>query len=312
MSLNRIKIKNETNLRWPKIIIAILSSIGIVDTGSITLKNWGLFNSLSCPGVNKGCDAVLNSPWGTLIKNDQINIPLSFAGLLTYSTILLIVLILSLKIISPKQKIYKNLWWLLYLISCGSSVFSILLISIMIIKIKSFCFFCLLSAILSFSIFILTIIGARFDNRETMFYRGLIVAFTVLIGGLIWSNQVDPARANEINLSNEKVSPQITTVSSRGKINFAKYLYDNNIVMYSAYWCPHCNDQKQLFGKKAVEELIIVECAKDGKDNQYKLCQEKGIEGFPSWEINNQIYSGTRSLNELAEMTNYDGDINFE
>ena len=312
MSLNTIKITNEKNLKWPKTLIAILSTIGIADTGSITLKNWGLLNSLSCPGVNKGCDAVLNSPWGTLIKNNQYNIPLSFAGFLTYSTILLIVLILSLKVISPKQKIYKDFWWLLYLISCGSSVFSILLISIMIVKIKSFCFFCLLSAILSFSIFILTIIGARFDNRETMFYRGLIVAFTVLIGGLIWSNQVDPARANEINLSRENVSPPITTLSSIEKINFAKYLNDNNVVMYSAYWCPHCNDQKQLFGKKAVEELLIVECAKDGKNNQYKLCQEKGIEGFPSWEINNQIYSGTMSLNELAKMTNYDGDINFE
>ena len=312
MSLNTIKIKNEKNLKWPKILIAILSTIGIVDTGSITLKNWGLFNSLSCPGVNKGCEAVLNSPWGTLIKNDQYDIPLSFAGLLTYSTILLIVLILSLKIISPKQKIYKSFWWLLYLISCGSSVFSILLISIMIIKIKSFCFFCLLSAILSFSIFILTIIGARFDNRETMFYRGLIVAFAVLMGGLIWSNQVDPSRANEINLSNERVSPAITTVSSKEKINFAKFLNENNIVMYSAYWCPHCHDQKQLFGKKAVENLKIVECAKDGKNNNYKLCQEKGIEGFPSWEIDNEIYSGTVSLNELANMTNYDGDINFE
>ncbi len=312
MSLNTIKIKNEKSLKWPKILIAILSTIGIADTSSITLKNWGLFNSLSCPGINNGCDAVLNSPWGTLIKTDQLNIPLSFAGLLTYSTILFIILILSLKIISPKQKIYKYCWWLLYLISCGSSVFSILLISIMIIKIKSFCFFCLLSAILSFSIFILTIIGARFDNRETMFYRGLIIAFTVLMGGLIWSNQVDPSRANEINFSNERVSPPITTVSSKQKINFAKFLRDNNVVMYSAYWCPHCNDQKQLFGKKAVDELLIVECAKDGKDNNYKLCQEKEIEGFPSWEINNQILSGTISLNELAEMTSYNGDINFE
>ena len=312
MSLNTIKIRNEKNLKWPKILIAILSTIGIADTGSITLKNWGLFNSLSCPGVNKGCEAVLNSPWGTLINNGQINIPLSFAGLITYSTILFIVLILSLKIISPKQRIYKNFWWLLYLISCGSSVFSILLITIMVIKIKSFCFFCLLSAILSFSIFILTIIGARFDSRETMFYRGLIVAFTVLIGGLVWSNQVDPARAKEINLSNGRVSPEITTVSSKEKVNFAEFLTDNNIVMYSAYWCPHCHDQKQLFGKKAVEKLIIVECAKDGKNNKYELCQEKGIEGFPSWEIKNDIYSGTMSLNELAKMTNYDGDVNFE
>ncbi len=105
---------------------------------------------------------------------------------------------------------------------------------------------------------------------------------------------------------------QMCAAHNVGKINFAKFLNDKNIVMYSAYWCPHCNDQKQLFGKKAVEELIIVECAKDGKNNQYNLCQEKGIEGFPSWEINNKIYSGTMSLNELAEMTNYDGDINFE
>jgi len=145
-----------------------------------------------------------------------------------------------------------------------------------------------------------------------MFYRGLIVAFTVLIGGLIWSNQVDPARANQINLSNEKVSPEITTISTKEKINFAKYLSENKIVMYSAYWCPHCNDQKQLFGKQAFEELIIVECAKDGKNNNYKLCQEKAIEGFPSWEINNEIYSGTRSLEELAQMTNYKGSLNFE
>jgi len=145
-----------------------------------------------------------------------------------------------------------------------------------------------------------------------MFYRGLIVAFTVLIGGLIWSNQVDPVRANEINISNEKVSPVVKTVSSKEKINFAKFLSDNNIVMYSAYWCPHCHDQKELFGKKAVEELIIVECAKDGKNNKYNLCQEKGIEGFPSWEINNEIYSGTMNLDELADMTAYDGDVNFE
>ena len=82
--------------------------------------------------------------------------------------------------------------------------------------------------------------------------------------------------------------------------------------MYSAYWCPHCHDQKQLFGEEATNFLTVIECAKDGKDSQYSLCQEKSIEGFPSWEINGEIFSGTRDLNELAEMTNYRGDINFE
>ena len=312
MSLNQIKIKNEKVQKWPGVFIAIFSTIGLVDTASITLKNWGLFNSLSCPGINKGCESVLNSPWGTLFKTEQYNIPLSLGGFFTYSSILIIILILNLKIIKSKTNHSRFLWWLIYLISCGASIFSILLINIMFTKIEAFCIFCLLSAILSFSIFILSIIGARFENRETMFYRGLIVGFAVLIGGLIWSNHVDPSRANDITTSAENMSPAITTRSSLQKINFAKFLSANKIVMYSAYWCPHCHDQKQLFGKEATEFLTVVECAKDGKNNQYSLCQTKEIEGFPSWEINNNIYSGTRNLNELAEMTNYEGDTNFK
>ncbi len=310
MNINKINSSNEKIIKWPKIVIALLSTIGIVDTGSITLKNWGFFSSLSCPGLN-GCDAVLNSPWGTLYSNNQINIPLSLAGLITYSLILLVTIILTLKIFPPKQKISKALWWFLYLISCGSSVFSFLLITIMFFKIESFCIFCILSALLSFSIFILTIIGARFENRETMFYRGITIGFIVLLGGLIWSNQVDPAKASKIIDPVEKTSPPVTTKSSKQKIDFARFLNENKIIMYSAYWCPHCHDQKQLFGKSASKELTIIECAKDGFDSQYEICREKEIEGFPSWEINNKIYSGTRDLEELVNMTGYAGDTNF-
>ena len=310
MAINQIKSSRENSTKWPRIVIALLSTIGIVDTGSITMKNWGLFSSLSCPGEN-GCDVVLNSPWGTLFRNNQFNLPLSLAGLITYSSILLITILLTLNIFSPKEKLNKSLWWFLYLISCGASVFSILLINIMFFKIQAFCIFCILSALLSFSIFILTIIGAKFENRETMFFRGIIIAFIVLLSGLIWSNQVDPSKAEGIIDPIEKSSPVVTTASSTQKIDFAKFLNANNITMYSAYWCPHCHDQKQLFGIKATEELNIVECAKDGINNQYELCQKKGIEGFPSWEINNKIYSGTRDLQELANMTGYTGDTNF-
>ncbi len=205
----------------------------------------------------------------------------------------------------------KIIWWAIFLISCASSVFSILLLNIMFFKIKAYCFFCILSAILSISIFIISMIGAKFESREPMFYRGFIVVLTVLVGGLIWSNSVDPSNAIDISKSTEKVSPAITTTSSPQKIKFAKFLSDNNIKMFSAYWCPHCHDQKQLFGKKAVKELSIIECAQDGKDNQYKLCREKQIEGFPSWEINGEIYSGVKDLNDLAIITEYDGDSNF-
>ncbi len=311
MVLKTLKSRNKKDFKWPKIIIAILSTIGLVDTGSITLKNWGLFNSLSCPGIKNGCETVLNSPWGTLFENSQFNIPLSLAGVITYGSILGFSIFLSLNVISPKEKLNKIIWWAIFLISCASSVFSILLLNIMFFKIKAYCFFCILSAILSISIFIISMIGAKFESREPMFYRGFIVVLTVLIGGLIWSNSIDPSNAIPISNSTEKVSPPITTSSSPQKIEFAKFLSGNNIKMFSAYWCPHCHDQKQLFGKKAVKELTIVECAQDGKNNQHKLCREKQIEGFPSWEINGEIYSGVKDLNDLAIMTEYEGDSNF-
>ena len=88
MALKTLNRRNKKEFKWPKIRIAILSTIGIVDTGSITLKNWGLFTSLSCPGTQYGCETVLNSPWGTLFENNQVNIPLSLAGFITYLSIL--------------------------------------------------------------------------------------------------------------------------------------------------------------------------------------------------------------------------------
>ena len=154
-------------------------------------------------------------------------------------------------------------------------------------------------------------IGAKFESREPMIFRGFIVAISVLLGGLIWSNNIDPSNAIDVPSPTENISPIITTSSSPQKVKFAKFLRENNIVMYSAYWCPHCHDQKQLFGKEAVKELTVIECANDGKDNQFELCQTKGISGFPSWEINGEIYSGTRDLNDLAKMTSYQGNSNF-
>jgi len=311
MALKTLQRRNKKDLKWPKIIIAIFSTIGLVDTGSITLKNWGLFTSLSCPGIQNGCETVLNSPWGTLFENNLINIPLSLAGFITYLLILVITIILSINLISPKERLNKLLWWLIFLISCASSTFSFLLINIMFLKIKAYCFFCILSAILSFSIFIISMIGAKFESREPMIFRGFIVALSVLLGGLIWSSNVDPSNAKDVSSPIEKISPAVTTSSSPQKVEFAKFLRENNFIMYSAYWCPHCHDQKQLFGQQAVKELKVIECAQDGKNNQYELCRSKEIDGFPSWEINDEIYSGTRDLNDLAIMTGYEGDTRF-
>ena len=60
----------------------------------------------------------------------------------------------------------------------------------------------------------------------------------------------------------------VTSESTKESIVLAKFLKNNGVVKYSAYWCPNCLDQSELFGKEAYKELNVVECARDGKNSQ--------------------------------------------
>ena len=80
-----------------------------------------------------------------------------------------------------------------------------------------------------------------------------------------------PTSVNSSHLYNQK-ELIITSESTKESIAFAKYLKDNGVVKYSAYWCPNCLNQGELFGKQAYKELNVVECARDGKNSQTQLC----------------------------------------
>ncbi len=72
-------------------------------------------------------------------------------------------------------------------------------------------------------------IGAKFESREPMIFRGFIVAISVLLGGLIWSTNVDPSNAIDVANPTENVSPIITTSSSPQKVKFAKFLSEGKV-----------------------------------------------------------------------------------
>ena len=97
----------------------------------------------------------------------------------------------------------------------------------------------------------------------------------------------------------------VNSESTKESIEFAKYLKDNGVVKYSAYWCSNCLNQSELFGKQAYRELNVVECAKDGKNSQTQLCIDKNIKGFPTWEINGNFILGVLTLKELSKLTGY-------
>jgi len=74
---------------------------------------------------------------------------------------------------------------------------------------------------------------------------------------------------------------------------------------YGASWCPHCQDQKKLFGA-SVKRIPYVECSPGGPQApQAEVCKEKDIKNYPTWIINGQRTTGVQSLDTLAQLTKY-------
>ena len=120
-----------------------------------------------------------------------------------------------------------------------------------------------------------------------------------------------PKTVNSSHLNKQK-ELIVTSESTKESIMFAKYLKDNGVVKYSAYWCPNCLNQGELFGKQAYKELNVVECARDGKNSQTQLCIDKNIQGFPSWEINGKIIIGVQTFKELSNLSGYKKSLTEE
>jgi hypothetical protein len=276
--------------------MAVLASIGAIDTGAITLKRWGLLAPLSCPGGAEGCDKVLNSAWGSLFGQ-----PLSLFGFLAYGTVLLLALLPLLLRAETRQPLVGRSWWALVLITTGMAMFSLVLMGVMVFRIKAFCAFCVLSALLSLALLVLSLIGGDWEDRGQLIFRGVLVGLAVLVFGLGWSAVVERP-ASEIGRG---VAPAVTSVSTPQSIALAEHLTGSGAVLYTAYWCPHCHEQKELFGKEATARLKVIECAADGRNSQKALCDSKKLEGFPSWEIKGRIDSGVKPLARLAEVSGF-------
>lgn len=83
----------------------------------------------------------------------------------------------------------------------------------------------------------------------------------------------------------------------------AQCLKDKNAVFYGAFWCPHCQNQKRLFGRSA-KLLPYVECSTPDGRSQTAICVEKKIEGYPTWEFaDGSKINGEATLAQLGEKT---------
>jgi glutaredoxin len=101
-------------------------------------------------------------------------------------------------------------------------------------------------------------------------------------------------------------------LSGAAEIALAKHLKKINAKMYGAFWCPYCNQQKDMFGKEALTYITYIECDPRSQNSRRDLCQQAGIRSYPAWEINGRIYVGMRRLDDLANISGYQGRRDFK
>jgi hypothetical protein len=84
---------------------------------------------------------------------------------------------------------------------------------------------------------------------------------------------------------------------------FAKCLATKQAKMYGLYWCPHCAEQKEMFGK-AFQYVPYVECAIKGSRELAPACKAANVKLFPSWQFGaNPPKEGVFPMEELADKT---------
>lgn len=84
---------------------------------------------------------------------------------------------------------------------------------------------------------------------------------------------------------------------------FAQCLSERDAKFYGAFWCPHCIDQKALFGKSE-KHLPYIECSPPNRQGQLQACIDAGITGYPTWEFaDGERVSGLVPLDALSSKT---------
>ncbi len=77
---------------------------------------------------------------------------------------------------------------------------------------------------------------------------------------------------------------------------FAQCVAASGTTFFGAFWCPHCQNQKAMFGD-AADLLPYVECSTPDGQGRLQECIDANIQSYPTWEF--------------ADKTRVNGEISF-
>ncbi|KAL1215603.1 Thiol-disulfide oxidoreductase LTO1 [Cardamine amara subsp. amara] len=300
-STNEVSTINSSTYEW----FTALGGIGMLDTAYLTyLKVTG--SDVFCPIGGGSCGDVLNSDYAVVF-----GVPLPVIGFITYG----LVTALSAQLGEgnlPFGISKTNGRFALFGITTAMASASAYFLYILSTKLSgSSCMYCLVSAFLSFSLFFFSVKDVKLQEIQQVIGLQICLAIIVVASLTVSYSTAQPIPSRSSDIELPYYLTEVTTSSSPYAIALVKHLNSIGAKMYGAFWCSHCLEQKEMFGREAAKLLNYVECFPEGYKKGtkiFKACADAGIEGFPTWIINDEVLSGEVELAELAEMSGFSLD----
>ncbi len=266
-------LRNAPN--WPLFGLAL---VGMVLSAYLSYSFWQQQAVAGCT-VGSPCDVVLSSRWSTLF-----GMPTSFWGFLTYALLAAI----------AWGKRADLQWRWAWVVALFGLVYSLYLTAVSLWVLDAACPYCLTSLGLMSAIFVLVTFQrpanlAGFSWGPWLAKTAGTTVVVIIALHLYYAGYWGKAPRLE--------DPWVRSL--------AEHLANTEAKFYGASWCPHCNDQKELFGSSS-KRIPYVECSPGGpRAPQATVCRDKDIKSYPTWIINGERLSGTQSLDTLAQASKF-------
>jgi uncharacterized membrane protein len=258
----------------PDFLILGVAAAGVVIAAYLTWLKWAGGNAAFCLS-GSGCDIVQASRYGSLL-----GMPTALWGVLLFAAIGAL----------AGLGLTASRWaWAVYLAAAGVG-FSVYLTAISVLVIQATCAYCLASSAITVAILLLLL-----RRRAALPGRRKLSA---LVPGALAAAILAPLGA-----------AFIYAMPAGGGSGFeaalARHLRESGALMYGAHWCPHCTEQKALFGD-AAGDVPYVECAKDAVNGRPDLCEKAGVKVFPTWVMGTERREGVQSLSALSTFSKFE------
>jgi uncharacterized membrane protein len=277
----KVEVKGKTepaasSVERPDWVLSGLAAAGMLVAAYLTwLKLTGSGAALCVAG--SGCDIVQASRYATFLW-----VPTALWGLVTYVAIG----ILAWMGLTPRN------WPIAFALAAGGVGFSAYLTWLSVFDLGATCVWCLTSAVILIAMLAVLVMrrpAARnrkpaMSSARLATYGGLAAVGTVVAAAFVFAAPFSAPPGYQSAL--------------------ARHLADTKAVMYGAFSCSACQEQKARFGS-AAKDIPYVECDPKGANPRPDLCRQAGVKAFPTWVINGQTRQGVMTLDQLAEMSKF-------